>query len=175
MLRPGYPHPPFSRGRPRCVSSPTAIFPVKGTVLELCTANRYSNAVQINGCRRCGSQWCYRGEGRALRCGKCGSPYWDKERLNVGDAGVDGEAEAGDNARRGVGVAAVSDVRVAAKPAKRLRAVQPVRGELAGGRGSDQKPKTEPGAVSIKCVLPGHTCFKNGDGWYCMTCAKASR
>lgn len=33
-------------------------------------------------CKRCGEVWCYRGTGRALRCGKCKSPYWDRERVS---------------------------------------------------------------------------------------------
>lgn len=39
----------------------------------------------INHCRRCGREWCFTGAGRALRCGKCKSPYWDRERQNGGD------------------------------------------------------------------------------------------
>ena len=33
-------------------------------------------------CKRCGGDWCYRGVGRALRCGICKSPYWDREKRN---------------------------------------------------------------------------------------------
>jgi hypothetical protein len=41
--------------------------------------------VQINHCLRCHKDWCYRGEGRALRCGQCGSPYWDRPKKERGD------------------------------------------------------------------------------------------
>jgi DNA-directed RNA polymerase subunit RPC12/RpoP len=37
--------------------------------------------VQFNHCLRCGKDWAFRGTGRALRCGQCGSPYWDRERV----------------------------------------------------------------------------------------------
>ena len=39
--------------------------------------------MDINHCLRCGRDWCYRGEGRALRCGKCKSPYWDRPMGNA--------------------------------------------------------------------------------------------
>lgn len=35
--------------------------------------------MRIEHCKRCDGDWCYRGVGRALRCGKCKSPYWDRE------------------------------------------------------------------------------------------------
>ncbi len=34
--------------------------------------------MQINTCLRCNRSWCYRGTGRATRCGVCKSPYWDR-------------------------------------------------------------------------------------------------
>lgn len=36
--------------------------------------------MQINNCLRCNRPWCYRGTGRATRCGVCKSPYWDRPR-----------------------------------------------------------------------------------------------
>ena len=57
-------------------------------VLDFGTETMYSFPVQINRCLRCERDWAYRGEGRALRCGKCGSPYWDRERLNGGNVEV---------------------------------------------------------------------------------------
>lgn len=33
--------------------------------------------MQIKHCKRCNRQWCYRGTGEPLRCGKCKSPYWN--------------------------------------------------------------------------------------------------
>jgi hypothetical protein len=36
--------------------------------------------MQINTCLRCDRPWCYRGTGRATRCGVCKSPYWDRAR-----------------------------------------------------------------------------------------------
>ena len=37
--------------------------------------------MEIKHCLRCGEQWCYRGVGRPIRCGKCKSPYWDREKV----------------------------------------------------------------------------------------------
>lgn len=51
-----------------------------GSVLDICTVAWHSIPVQINGCLRCENKWVFRGVGRALRCGVCGSPYWDQER-----------------------------------------------------------------------------------------------
>ena len=45
----------------------------------------YTIRVEIKHCKRCGCDWCFRGFGRPLRCGKCKTPYWDVE---VGDAGI---------------------------------------------------------------------------------------
>ena len=36
--------------------------------------------MEIKVCVRCGKEWCYRGIGRPVRCGKCKSPYWDREK-----------------------------------------------------------------------------------------------
>lgn len=36
--------------------------------------------VAIHQCKRCPHEWAQRGETRPMRCPKCGSPYWDKER-----------------------------------------------------------------------------------------------
>ena len=53
-----------------------------------------------------------------------------------------------------------------------LHPVQPLRVELASGGGRVKESAVEQGAVPVKCVQPGHTVFKNGAGWYCMTCDK---
>ena len=37
--------------------------------------------LEIKTCKRCEKDWCYHGTGRPRRCGKCKSPYWDKERI----------------------------------------------------------------------------------------------
>ena len=42
--------------------------------------------VEIKHCKACGEEWCFRGSGRALRCGKCKSPYWDQDKKIVGMA-----------------------------------------------------------------------------------------
>jgi predicted Zn-ribbon and HTH transcriptional regulator len=48
--------------------------------------SRPEKPMAIYDCKRCGSEWCYRGTGRALRCGRCKSPYWDRVRGKaVGD------------------------------------------------------------------------------------------
>lgn len=31
-------------------------------------------------CKRCGREWCSRSE-NPYRCGKCKTPYWDRERV----------------------------------------------------------------------------------------------
>lgn len=41
--------------------------------------------MEIKHCKRCGEEWCYRGGGEPIRCGKCKSPYWDRESASVGD------------------------------------------------------------------------------------------
>lgn len=35
--------------------------------------------MEILRCRRCQQNWCYHGHGRAYRCGRCGTPYWDRD------------------------------------------------------------------------------------------------
>lgn len=47
--------------------------------------------MKIEHCLRCEGSWCFRGMGRALRCGVCGSPYWDQERKK-GGVSSDGRA-----------------------------------------------------------------------------------
>jgi len=42
--------------------------------------------MEIKHCKRCNEDWCFRGTGRPIRCGKCKSPYWDKDRKQ-GQAG----------------------------------------------------------------------------------------
>ena len=44
------------------------------------TLSVHTVRMEIKHCLRCGEPWCYRGEGRPLRCGKCKSPYWDRPR-----------------------------------------------------------------------------------------------
>ena len=36
--------------------------------------------MELKTCKRCGEVWFFHGSGRPLRCGKCKSPYWDRER-----------------------------------------------------------------------------------------------
>lgn len=54
--------------------------------------------MEIMHCTKCEHDWCYRGVGRPIRCGKCKSPYWDRERGNEGGEqlgeGADGDEEA---------------------------------------------------------------------------------
>ena len=49
--------------------------------------------MKIEHCERCNEDWCYRGNGRAIRCGKCKSPYWDRpySDRSVGRIPVGGE------------------------------------------------------------------------------------
>jgi hypothetical protein len=48
----------------------------------------YHFAMEIKHCLRCESDWCFRGTGRPLRCGRCQSPYWDRARVKVMVAAV---------------------------------------------------------------------------------------
>ena len=57
--------------------------------------------MEIKHCAACGRDWCFRGTGRPLRCGKCKSPYWDKGSVDA----VTGAAEKPKAARK-VGVKA---------------------------------------------------------------------
>lgn len=36
--------------------------------------------MKVEFCQRCKRNWCFRGEGKPRRCGKCKSPYWDRPR-----------------------------------------------------------------------------------------------
>jgi len=79
--------------------------------------------VEIKHCKRCGCDWCFRGTGRPLRCGKCKTPYWDVE---VGDGRV-GERGAKRNVsrgRKGTGAGVAADERDGIQVAVSL----PVRG-----------------------------------------------
>lgn len=84
--------------------------------------------------------------------------------------GVEGKVAKGIERGRRTHKPALSDVRKTEKSEKRLRKVHAVRSELASGGESQSQPKVEPGTISVECLLPGHTCFKNGDRWFCMTC-----
>jgi hypothetical protein len=50
-------------------------------VLKTTRPPRASGPMEIKYCNACGEQWCFRGTGRPLRCGKCKSPYWDREKV----------------------------------------------------------------------------------------------
>lgn len=56
--------------------------------------------MKIEHCLRCDGYWCFRGTGRALRCGVCGSPYWDQERKKgaekIAGAGIDANSKIGE-------------------------------------------------------------------------------
>lgn len=32
-------------------------------------------------CSRCGYKWLAKNSSKPIRCAKCGSPYWDKEKV----------------------------------------------------------------------------------------------
>ena len=49
--------------------------------------------MEIKNCKRCGEPWCFHGTGRPIRCGKCKSPYWDRERVN--ESGQDSQGRVG--------------------------------------------------------------------------------
>ena len=44
--------------------------------------------MELKTCKRCGEEWCFHGIGRPIRCGKCKSPYWDRERRNEQSYGL---------------------------------------------------------------------------------------
>src|SRR5580693_1396137 len=58
------------------------------------------DTVKVWQCKRCNSEWAGRGEGKPVRCARCGSPYWDRERVakksdDVTKGGGDGVLEGG--------------------------------------------------------------------------------
>jgi predicted Zn-ribbon and HTH transcriptional regulator len=36
---------------------------------------------RVYGCKRCGWKFVTRRAGKPVRCGRCKSPYWDRERM----------------------------------------------------------------------------------------------
>ena len=118
--------------------------------------------MEIKVCVRCGKEWCYRGIGRPVRCGKCKSPYWDKERKYGNDElrGARG-GEGGSVGGSGNG-ASVPVLRKGKSKAKRLHEMPDVRKELAGGGGFDERPETEP--------HEGHRTSPYGDKRWCSDC-----
>lgn len=119
-------------------------------MLDFCTGVLYCLNVQINRCKRCNRDWCFRGAGHALRCGKCGSPYWDREARNVGNAGIDRKAEKGISRGRGTRKSSVPVLQATEKPEKHVRTVHALRNELAaGGDASDVERETVSGSQSL--------------------------
>ena len=89
-----------------------------------------------------------------------------------GNSGDQRESDAGDAGGRGTDGSSVPVLPKTKVAAKRLHPVPAVRTELASGGGHEPEPSSFEGTVSVKCTKPGHIVFKNGDGWYCMTCNK---
>ncbi len=125
----------------------------------------------IQHCLRCNEDWCYYGDGRALRCGKCKSPYWDMDRIRPKrEENVDGHI--GIRRSRGVTSGAVerggnvSTVPILSKAkgaAKRLHPVLEVRDKLDERGGHIERP-------SVESAHHGHVTFQDGDRRYCSTC-----
>lgn len=42
--------------------------------------NREPGVVEVKHCKQCDRDWNYRGGPEPIRCGKCKSPYWDRDR-----------------------------------------------------------------------------------------------
>lgn len=55
-----------------------------GNLVKYSLPSRPARPMTIFTCKACGMEWCFRGVGSPLRCGKCKSPYWDRERVNEG-------------------------------------------------------------------------------------------
>jgi DNA-directed RNA polymerase subunit RPC12/RpoP len=44
-------------------------------------------SITVNTCSRCGHEWPQRKtDGKPIRCAKCRSPYWDKDKLKRNQA-----------------------------------------------------------------------------------------
>jgi hypothetical protein len=111
-------------------------------------------------CDACGYEWLWTAKA-PLRCASCRSRRW-----NDTDVRRTGTAEAGPIERKG-NCASVPALRKAKSAAKRLHPVQPLRNELAQGRGPDQGCSTQPRAVSAH---EGHQTWPYGTKRYCADC-----
>lgn len=111
-----------------------------------------------------------------MQCPRCKRVL--PESIGVRVHGTDDRAAAsgpGGLLERGGDHAAVPVLPKAKSAAKRLRAVQPVRGELAGRGGSEPQPEGRAvGEVFGKCpVDPRHKFYRNGPGFWCADCSRA--
>jgi len=125
-------------------------------MIEVIKANRLT-------CEKCGHVWI--SETEPDRCAKCKRWNWNttnKEKTNDDTRGT-GSSTTGE-IERGRDEGALPDVRQAESPAERLRAVQPVRHELATGRGLNKGCPFEP------CLIAGHKSFLKAGEWKCMMC-----
>jgi hypothetical protein len=136
----------------------------------------YAMKVEIKRCLRCGGEWCYYGTGRPMRCGRCKSPYWDKERGNV-DIRRGGVESAGPAERSGggVGVSVVRAGEPEEKPAPACRAcegtLRVIKGKLVCCVVGCSMEGVEQGAAEPAAQNhAGHRIFKAGERRYCMTC-----
>ena len=101
----------------------------------------------------------------------------DGREGNSGNEGRVGGVEAG-SVKRGRDGTAVPIVRKAKGSEKRLHPVQPVRGELAEGGGSRERPETTESVKVVGGVCPNgasHRIYPNGDDWWCSDCKKSYR
>ena len=136
--------------------------------------SRGRGPMQVNACLRCEKEWVLPpGVGRALRCGVCGSPYWDQERkkgVSNGNASVV-QHESGGAGIRGGDADAVSVLQKAAGAKKRVRAVQPMRDKLAGRGGSVEGSENRPVPGSGEAgAHQGHRVSPHGERQWCITC-----
>ena len=108
--------------------------------------------MKIVHCLRCNRDWCYRGLGRALRCGKCKSPYWDREVL---DGKVSVEVDASDVESK--------DQRVAVQSSGSRDHQQSTVAQVGG----DVRPDAKAPSV-LSCPVHGAGCgFAKVGGWWC--------
>lgn len=62
--------------------------------------------MELKTCKRCGEMWCFHGTGKPIRCGKCKSPYWDRERRDA-----EGDEGSGRQGTRRAGIPGIEVVR----------------------------------------------------------------
>ena len=115
--------------------------------------------LDIKHCNRCNRDWCFRGTGEPLRCGKCKSPYWRKHGND--DIRAAGGSSAGEVVGSG-NDAVVPVLRNAKSATKRLRSLHPVRNELASRGGSEPRS-------SFKSHT-NHSVYRYGNVMFCATC-----
>ncbi len=128
--------------------------------------------MEIKWCKRCGESWCFRGDGNPLRCGKCKSPYWDRERVNANRTNQGGGRDGSVVYSEGRGIDSGDQNRGREIPSVRQQEVGSISpsqsgfDEMLGGDeeaiGEPDKPLcgfeswNEQDGENYRCMLPAH-------------------